>query len=32
MGLFFVMGSTVMLMNFLADIAYVFLDPRIQYD
>lgn len=32
MGLFFFMGSTVMAMNFLADIAYAYLDPRIKYD
>lgn len=32
MGTFFLMGSIVILMNFLADLAYGFLDPRVQYD
>jgi peptide/nickel transport system permease protein len=32
MGAFFLMGSVVILMNFLADIAYVYLDPRVRYD
>jgi len=32
MGTFFLMGSVVILMNFLADIAYVYLDPRVRYD
>jgi peptide/nickel transport system permease protein len=31
-GLFFFMGATVMIMNFLADITYAYLDPRIKYD
>ena len=31
-GLFFFMGATVMVMNLVADLAYVYLDPRIQYD
>jgi peptide/nickel transport system permease protein len=31
-GLFFFMGATVMMMNLVADLAYVYLDPRIQYD
>ncbi|QLG61029.1 ABC transporter permease [Halorarum salinum] len=32
MGSFFLMGSVVIVMNFLADLAYGFLDPRVQYD
>jgi peptide/nickel transport system permease protein len=32
MGLFFFMGTIVMGMNFIADIAYAYLDPRIRYD
>lgn len=32
MGAFFLMGSVVVFMNFLADIAYVYLDPRVRYD
>ena len=29
---FFLMGSVVIVMNFLADLAYVYLDPRVRYD
>jgi len=32
MGTFFLMGSVVIIMNFVADILYVYLDPRVQYD
>ncbi|MCU4751425.1 ABC transporter permease [Halobacteria archaeon AArc-curdl1] len=32
MGAFFLMGTVVIFMNFLADIAYVYLDPRVRYD
>ncbi|MFC6838006.1 ABC transporter permease [Halomarina ordinaria] len=32
MGTFFLMGSVVIVMNFLADLAYIYLDPRVQYD
>jgi peptide/nickel transport system permease protein len=32
MGSFFLMGSVVIVMNFVADLAYGFLDPRVQYD
>jgi peptide/nickel transport system permease protein len=32
MGTFFLMGSVVIFMNFIADLAYVYLDPRVQYD
>lgn len=32
MGTFFLMGSVVILMNFLADVAYTYLDPRVRYD
>jgi peptide/nickel transport system permease protein len=31
-ALFFLMGSVVIFMNFVADIAYVYLDPRVQYE
>lgn len=31
-GAFFLMGSVVIFMNFLADIAYAYLDPRVRYD
>jgi len=31
-AVFFVMGSAVILMNFVADLAYVYLDPRVRYD
>jgi peptide/nickel transport system permease protein len=31
-ALFFLMGSIVILMNFVADMAYVYLDPRVRYD
>lgn len=29
---FFLMGAVVIFMNFVADIAYVYLDPRVKYD
>jgi len=32
MGLFYFMGVVVIFMNFLADIAYVYLDPRVEYE
>lgn len=32
MGTFFLMGSVVIIMNFVADLAYVYLDPRVQYE
>lgn len=32
MGTFLLMGSVVIVMNFLADIAYTYLDPRVRYD
>lgn len=32
MGAFFILGSLVIFMNFVADIAYVYLDPRVEYD
>lgn len=32
MGTFFLMGSVVIVMNFVADLAYGYLDPRVQYD
>ena len=32
MGTFFLMGSVVIIMNFVADLAYGILDPRVQYD
>lgn len=32
MGTFFLMGSVVIMMNFVADLAYGYLDPRVQYD
>lgn len=32
MAMFFIMGSLVIFMNFVADIAYVYLDPRVEYD
>ncbi|MEY7850942.1 ABC transporter permease [Natrarchaeobius sp. A-rgal3] len=31
-GAFFLMGSVVIFMNFVADIAYAFLDPRVRYE
>jgi peptide/nickel transport system permease protein len=31
-ALFFLMGSIVIFMNFIADLAYVYLDPRVRYD
>jgi peptide/nickel transport system permease protein len=31
MGAFFLMGSFVILMNFAADLLYVYLDPRVTY-
>ncbi len=31
MAAFFLMGSVVILMNFVADLAYVYLDPRVEY-
>lgn len=31
-AVFFLMGSVVIFMNFVADIAYVYLDPRVRYD
>lgn len=31
MGAFFLMGSFVILMNFVADLLYVYLDPRVTY-
>ena len=31
-AVFFLMGSVVIFMNFVADIAYVFLDPRVRYE
>lgn len=32
MGAFFMMGSVVIFMNFIADLAYVYFDPRVKYD
>lgn len=32
MATFFLMGSFVILMNFVADLLYVYLDPRVSYD
>jgi peptide/nickel transport system permease protein len=32
MGAFFIMGSITIVANFVADILYVYLDPRIEYD
>lgn len=32
MATFFVMGSVVILMNFVADLLYVYLDPRVEYE
>ena len=32
MATFFIMGSLVIFMNFVADIAYVYLDPRVEYE
>lgn len=32
MGTFFLMGSVVIFMNFIADLAYVYLDPRVKYN
>ena len=31
MGAFFLMGSVVIIMNFVADLLYVYLDPRVEY-
>ncbi|GAB3019763.1 ABC transporter permease [Natronobiforma cellulositropha] len=31
-SVFFLMGSVVIFMNFVADIVYVFLDPRVRYE
>ncbi|RQG90054.1 ABC transporter permease [Natrarchaeobius halalkaliphilus] len=31
-AIFFLMGSIVIWMNFVADLAYVYLDPRVRYD
>lgn len=31
-GMFFVFASSVIILNFIADIAYGFLDPRVSYD
>ena len=31
MGTFFLMGSVVILMNFVADLLYVYFDPRVEY-
>ena len=31
-AIFFLMGSVVIFMNFVADLAYVYLDPRVRYD
>lgn len=31
-GAFIIMGTVVIFMNFVADLAYVYLDPRVQYD
>lgn len=31
-ALFFLMGSVVIFMNFVADVAYVYLDPRVKYE
>ncbi|ELY41116.1 ABC transporter permease [Natronorubrum tibetense] len=32
MAAFFLMGSVVIIMNFVADLAYVYLDPRVEYE
>lgn len=32
MAAFFLMGSVVILMNFVADLLYVYLDPRVEYE
>jgi peptide/nickel transport system permease protein len=32
MGAFFLMGSFVIMMNFVADLLYVYLDPRVTYE
>lgn len=32
MGAFFLMGSVIIFMNFVADLAYVYLDPRVTYE
>lgn len=32
MGAFFLMGSVVILLNFVADLLYVYLDPRVTYE
>jgi peptide/nickel transport system permease protein len=31
-AIFFLMGSVVIMMNFVADLAYVYLDPRVKYE
>jgi len=31
-AIFFLMGSVVIFMNFVADLAYVYLDPRVKYE
>lgn len=32
MGAFYIMGSMVIFMNFVADMSYLYLDPRVRYD
>lgn len=32
MATFFIMGTCVILMNFVADLAYLYLDPRVKYE
>jgi peptide/nickel transport system permease protein len=32
MGAFFLMGATLITMNFIADLLYAYLDPRVSYD
>ncbi len=31
-GIFILMGTVIIVMNFVADLAYVYLDPRVKYD
>lgn len=31
-AIFFLMGSVVIMMNFVADMAYIYLDPRVKYE
>ena len=31
-AIFFLMGSVVIFMNFIADLAYIYLDPRVKYE